>query len=285
MSRVAIAAIAVALLSTAAVPLAAKEKPPVFRETAAVKDKPGALALDPAKAYILLRSTDQTGLYLFKVPTAEDQATYDRLRADAFNEARQKFAKKLAGYEAGLKASRDNPRLSKPEKPVEPTNANFAFTPFALLTGVAIGPTNRFAKAGFSTYLQEVTPGTYRIYGPISVLPNGAMSGACYCMGSVRFDARPGEITDLGIVPAPKPQVRPDGDSSWPGAWDGQAPFADASTAMPLDPRLSAARTVRAAFRPVGKMPNLFGLQVSRLPEMAGVMRYDRDRIVDLTGK
>jgi len=268
-----------------AVPAAAKEKPPVFVETKAVKDQP-AVALDPAKAYVLLRSEVQTPMYLTKVPTAEDQATYDRTRAAALVEAREKYAKKLASWQREKEYASNTPGTRVGERPVEPTEENFEFTPFPLMAAVAIGPVNRFAKKGASTYLQEVTPGSYRVYGFMSVQPGAAPFGDCFCMGSIGFDARPGEITDLGVVGKAELPDRPDGDSSYPMTMMAkQTLFVPAGADMPLDPRLSGATVVRATFRPAGKMPNYFGLAISRVPAMPGVMRYDGDRMVDLTGR
>lgn len=266
-----------------AMPVAAKEKPPVFVETKAVKDQP-AVALDPAKGYVMLRSEAQTPMYLTKVPTAEDQATYDRTRAAALAEAREKYVKKLASWQREKEYAAKTPGTRVGDRPVEPTEANFEFTPFALMAAVGIGPVNRFAKKGASTYLQEVTPGTYRIYGFLSAQPGVAPVGECFCMGSIKFAVKPGEITDLGAVGKVQLPDRPAGDSSYPMAvMAKQALFVPAGADMPLDPRLGGARVTRATFEPAGKMPNYFGLAVTRVPAMAGVMRYDRDRMVDLT--
>jgi hypothetical protein len=272
-----------------AVPAVAKEKAPVFVETAAVKDKP-AVALDPARAYVMLRSDIAVPLYLMKVPTAADQATYDKFRADALAKAHEKYVKKQAQYDAAVKEKASAPKGAAlpplPDKPLEPTEANFQFTPFPLLAGVSIGPMNRFAKAdgGLSTYLQELTPGEYRIYGPLATAPNGGAMGSCFCMGSVAFAAKAGEIVDLGVIAA-KANLsikRPEGDSSAPMILD--VPFlVPAGASVAIDPRLSGAHVVPARFRPVGKLPNYFGVTIGRIQAIPGVMRYDRDRIVDLT--
>ena len=272
-----------------ALPAGAKDKAPVFVETAAVKDKP-AVALNSTKAYVMLRADMAVPLYLMKVPTAEDQATYDKFRADALAKAHGKYVKKQAEYDAAVKDKASAPKGTVlpplPDKPIEPTEANFQFTPFPLLAGVSIGPINRFAKAdgGLSTYLQELTPGEYRIYGPLATVPNGGATGSCFCMGSVAFTAKAGEIVDLGVIAA-KANLsvkRPEGDSSAPVILDG--PFlVPAGTSVAIDPRLSGAHVVPARFRPVGKLPNYFGLPINRMPAIPGVMRYDRDRIVDLT--
>lgn len=266
-----------------AMPLAAKEKPPVFVVAAAVKDKP-AVALDPAKAYVLLRTANATPLYLMKVPTEEDQATYNRVRAAAFAEARAKYAKKAASYEKARAAAAKTSGLLVPEKPVEPTEANFEFVPFGMMASVGIGPMNRFAKAkDSSTYLHEVTPGSYRVYGQLAAASGVAPVGNCFCMGSVKFDAPAGAIVDLGVIDPPEAIEKTPGDSSQPVRVGTKPLFHPAGIGSPIDPRLAAAKVVPAAFKPVGKLPNYFGVTVSRIPEMPGVLRYDRDRIVDLT--
>lgn len=276
------AAIAAAVATTVAAPVAAKDKPPVFVESAAVKDKP-AVVIDPTKAYVLLRSEAAVPMYLMKLPTAADQAAYAKLRADAFVEARDKYAKKFATWQRDKDAAAKSPGLKVGEKPVEPTEANFQFTPFELMAAVGIGPVNRFAKKDGSTYLHEVTPGTYRVYGFLSAVSGAAPIGTCFCMGSISFDAKAGEITDLGVVGKAEPAKAPSGDSSYPVSIAAQPAFAPASALMAIDPRLANVKRVPARFHASGKMPNYFGLTITRMPEMPGVLRYDRDRIVDLS--
>ena len=275
--------LAALIASTLAMPLAAKEKPPVFVVAAAVKDKP-VVTLDPAKAYILLRTASATPLYLMRVPTAEDQATYDRVRAAAFAEAREKYAKKAASYEKAKSAAAKTPGLSVPEKPIEPTEDNFEFVPFGMMASVGIGPMNRFAKSkDSSTYLHEVTPGSYRVYGQLAAPSGVAPVGSCFCMGSVKFDATAGAIVDLGVIDPPDVPDKVAGDSSQPMIGGTKPLFRPAGTGMAIDPRLANVKLVPASFKPVGKLPNYFGVTISRVPEMPGVLRYDRDRIIDLT--
>lgn len=254
----------------------AKTKPPVFVTAAPVKDKP-AVTLDRAQAYVMLRSEAQMPLMLMRVPDEADQAAYTGLRAAALVEARGKYVKKLAGYERTLKQIRDwKPggvaRPETPERPIEPTEENFQFTPFGLMANAAIGPINRFAKADkMSTYLHALTPGRYRIYGPIAAMPNGAMTGVCFCMGSVSFEAKAGEITDLGFVPTLPASEQP----AEPAEWLRPTP-----AGLAVDPRLAGTTIRPAQFQAVGKLPNYYGLQIMRMPAMAGVLRYDRDRVV-----
>lgn len=272
-----------------AAPVFAKDKDPVFVESRAVKDKQ-TVTIDPAKAYILLRTDMALALHLMKEPSPQDSVDYAAIRATALAEARVKYAKKRAAYDrakaSAAEARKNDPPVQVPEEPVEPTEANFEFTPFGLLTGVPIGPMNRFAKAsgGASTYLHEVTPGTYRVYGPVTVPVGAAAVGTCFCMGSVRFEARAGEIADLGLVFMKDTLTAPkNGDTSAPTTMSDQGFFRSAPATMALDPRLSAIPLRVAEYRPAGKLPNYFGVAVGRIPPIPNVLRYERDRIIDET--
>lgn len=267
------------LLAATLLAAPALAKKPDFVKSDSIGDKP-APVLDLTQGHILLRSPNQRSLYLMKLPSAADQVTYDALKAEAFAEAREKYGKKLASYDdARKRRAAGDTTVSVPDKPVEPTEAGFEFTPFGLLATVAIGPLFRFAKGegGASTYLHAVTPGHYRVYGPIAAGANGAVVGTCYCMGSVSFEVKSGEVADISALALLEPEEAPE------GVWLGTK-LKEGAVAPGLDPRL-ATTTVRAAtFRPFGKSPNYYGLAITRMPAMPGVMRYDRDRVVDLTG-
>lgn len=281
-----IATLGAVALSLLTAPASAKSKDVVFVTSTAVKDKP-VVALDKAQAYILMRSDMATTLQLMKVPSTEDQVAYDKMRTDAFAEASEKYVKKLASYERtkkladSMKKSGSGTTVTVPEKPVEPTETNFEYLAFGLLSGVSIGPINRFAKqeGGASVYLQAVTPGAYRIYGPMAVVPNGPVMGTCLCMGSVSFEARAGEITDMGTL-----LVKPDGVATEAeGIRSLNFQLVPATADMAVDARLKGVAIRPAAYRPIGKLPNYYGIEVSRIAAMPGVIGYDRDRIVDLT--
>lgn len=274
----------------AAAPAAARDKHPPFVVAKPVKDAP-TVALDPSKAYLLLRSDAPSSLYLMRVPSAEDQAAYALQRAEALADARKKYQRKRADYDRAVagaaKLPKGTPAPRLPEAPIEPTESNFEFTPFGMMAAFGIGPMNRFAKGkgGMSTYLHEITPGEYRIYGPLTIANGAAPMGMCYCMGSVKFAARAGEITDMGVILSDgvAPTKATEGDSSMPLLADIPNYLGPAPADMTLDPRLATARVQRAAYRPVGKLPNYFGVTIGRISAMPGVLRYDRDRIVDLT--
>jgi len=276
----------VAAAAAATAPATAQERPP-FVEARMIADKP-AITLDPAKAYIYVRSDEMLQIHLMRVPDAEDAASYAKLRADALAEAREKYAKKKASYEKAKaeydrtseaydKAKMSKARLVKPEEPVEPTEQNFEYTAFGLMAGAYVGPMFRLSKKEGSVYLLEITPGAYRIYS--------TSLGRCFCMGSVQFDAAAGVITDLGKFTQDHfKQIwseRDKGDSSAPMALSPR--YERAQPGAAIDPRLSALKVVPVVLRPAGKLPNYFGGTVDRFPAVEGVMRYDRDKIIDLT--
>ena len=256
--------IAVAMLALSGAAAAYAEKP-VYVTSAAVENKP-VVSPDPSKGYALLRSFKPVSLYVIRVPDADDRKIYEEARAAALAEERAKFPDRMKSYERNMAAYErtkgTDPAVKMPEKPLEPTADNFEYPAYELLAQVNLGGSNRFAKGekGASVYLRELKPGRYRIYG------SGQMSASqavCFCMGSVAFDVKAGEVADLGMLVAP----------------DGLMPVTDA---MPTDARL-AQWTVRPAhYRAVGKLPNYFGVNVSRIQPIPSVIAYDRDRIVDL---
>lgn len=258
---------------------AAKEKPPVFVEAKMVKDAP-SVTLDPSKAYILLRTPGATPVAFSKVPTAEDATAYERLKAAVYADARENYAKKLVRYESDRALAAKTAGMKAPTPPVEPTEANFRFATFEQLANFGIGPFNRFANKPVSVYLHAVTPGTYRIMGQMSPVLGG---GLCYCMGSVTFQAVAGNITDLGTLDAdPDAPPPPKGDSSAPRVFAYALTLTPASSATVVDPRLAALPRVDAQYRAAGKTVNAWGIAVARLPRIAGVLDYERDRIIDV---
>lgn len=258
---------------------AAKSKVPVFVEAKHVKDAP-AVTLDPAKAYIMLRAAHAMPMHFVKIASAEDQIAYDKLKAEAFAEAREDYAKDLAKYERDLAVAKKTSGMKEPKKPIEPTEANFQFTRFAQMANFTMGPLNRFHSKDGSTYLHAVTPGKYRIFGQFDPLVG---VGVCYCMGSVTFDAEAGKITDLGTMTTDLANSGPPekGDSSSPRVAAAAMALEPVKNSTPVDPRLKALPRTAADLRAAGKMANYFGIAISRLPAIPGVLSYRRDQIVD----
>ena len=80
-------------------------------------------------------------------------------------------------------------------------------------------------------------------------------------MGTVSFDVKPGLITDVGT-------------SFFFGLGDFPNLYVPAS--------LRSYRRAKVEFRAHGKLDNVYGVIVDRLPPVAGVLAYDRDKVIDL---
>jgi hypothetical protein len=256
-----------------------------------VKDSQ-SVHLDPNGAYILLRSPAPVPINLFRIATPEEVEDYRARRVEALAKAHKKWKSKHADWVKNRETYRA--QGINADEPVEPTEANLAFPPLDQENLIGFGPLFRFAKAkgGNSTYLQRVWPGRYVVYGSVLVGSNGATTGMCVCMGTVAFDAKPGEVVDIGSV-----KVSMTDPLTWPKMIDKAEPDdvdglrSGAITMMrlypqdgsqPIDPRLSAYKVVPAKLGPAGPVPNYYGVQVDRLTAIPGVLAYDRDRIVDV---
>ncbi|MFY7835551.1 MAG: hypothetical protein ACOVQ0_04620 [Novosphingobium sp.] len=278
---------ALALISAfALLPLAAhaaddKEK----WETKAVADKP-QVVLNPAKAYIAVQGDYQVNPLLMKRPNAEEAAKHTAKRAEELAKEHEKWVKKHASWEREMAVfAKSPPSVKRPTEPQEPTEANFSWPRYEQVHPVYIGPQNRFAKAegGASTYLQEVEPGEYVFYGSVMM---GVAGGICACLGTVAFKADAGKITSLGKMRLPwieslrgPKETRAKNSLELP---EGTTSLAFAPAVF-SDPRVPADMVVAARFTPIDRMPNWFGLEVDRVMPIEGVMRYDRDKVVDLT--
>lgn len=270
MTRPALIHLAVAAAAMLAAPAALAAPAHVYVTSKAIADKP-AVTPDPAMGYVLLRSERQVPVLLMKYPDDADRAAYaadsEKERASTFKRLNAAYARAVARHRTDMliynsKSAGVRRATEPPEMPVAPRIEDVAVTPIEQKMAVPIGPLDRFARGSGdgapSVYLHAMTPGVYRLYGQVGML--GEWSGTCYCMGSVKFTVRKGEVTDLGLV-RERSLVRQ----------------ANAS----LDPRLSGWTIRPAAFSAVGKLANFYGVTVDRLAPMPGVISYDRDRIVD----
>lgn len=119
--------------------------------------------------------------------------------------------------------------------------------------------------------------------------------GTCLCMGTVRFDARPGIVTDLGHLLASLedwttaiPELA--GVTNPPTEYRTSPMMVavavrPAAAGTPLPPGLGNATVVPADYRAVGKFPNYFRTMISRLNPVPGVLEYERDRVIDVKAR
>lgn len=273
-------------LALAATPAAAQKVKPDLAEAKAIELKnltSGKARIDPAKAYIYINSPQNraNGIFL-KTPNAEEIANYEIKWREEFAEAQADYPKDLKRYEAAAKTGRP-PK----EKPVEPTEQSFAIDPIDFRMIVGYGPQFIFDKTegenkSFS-YLIEVEPGEYTFFGPILYVPGSPVFGQCFCMGSVKFEAKAGQITSLGDFLSL--------------GWADRAALEQSTFERELLPDRPAKPTdwsvpaslaqyphAKAELRAAGKRNNFLRALVGRIPPVPGVLAYNRDVPVDLVG-
>lgn len=275
-----------AALALAAAPATAQKVKPDVAEYKAIELKnltSGKAKIDPAKAYIFIRSplTRANGVFL-KTPSPEEVASYEAKWREEFAEAKEDYPKKLATYNAARETGRP-PKT----KPVEPTEATFTIEPIDLRMIVPFGPQFVFDKtdapAKSFSYLIEVEPGEYTYVGPIAYLPGAQTFGTCYCMGSVKFEAKAGQITSLGdflgLGWADRAALE---QSTFERTMLPDRPATDTDWSVPES--LAQYPHAKADLRAAGKRNNVLRALVGRIPPVPGVLAYERDVPVDLIG-
>jgi hypothetical protein len=249
--------------------------PAIAREARGVNAlKVAPAALDPTKAYLLLKtSRAKSGIFslehvLLRIPT---QAETDAYMA----------AKKIA-YDKAL------PGLTKKAKDGKvPTIEEFAFD--------YDGPENAFNTkngnflidgADMRTLLIEVPAGTYVLYG--SSLGSGGLV-TCNCLGTVKFEAKPGQITNMGSLyvdkvhkPSPVPHLEDNvGPSMFSYAFIFGQGLVPASAADPVPDLLKAFPVVLAEYHAVGLYREPGAASINRLAPVPGILGYRRGAVID----
>ena len=224
----------------------ADHKPIMLRQLVSGKER-----IDPAKAYIFVRSPEgrAAGTFL-KTPTPAE----------------------IAHHEA-------NPQRRLYGRDPYPIDVNMTVT---------FGPKSFFDRTGGPdgsfTYLTEVEPGEYTYLGPMIVTTHGPAPGECYCMGSVKFEAKAGQITSLGDFLSL--------------GWADRAALEQSTFERTLLPDRPAVPTdwsvpeslaqyphAKAELRAAGRRDNFFNALVGRIPPVPGVLAYDRDAVIDLVAQ
>lgn len=218
------------------------------------------------RAYLLLR-----------IDTAVSHFSADVLRVpDAAEIAAYQVAKRAAHAKAGKRAG-----------PIE----SFSFDYKGRANLYELASLKPFAKQGDqATVLAEVPPGRYIVYG------HGIRGNLvqCLCLGTVGFDAKAGEVADLGTAlfgraskPSPHPELAGEVDLG-PSAGTDYVLFAmalrpagaGAGGAVPAG--LDAARVKPARLHAVGPFVEPDTLLINRLAPIAGVLAYDGGRVIDV---
>lgn len=241
--------------------------------------------IESTNGYILIRLPNR-GLGSFvRVPDAEDIADYEILLDNQFAKEVKKYNYKMKLFEYNKKlldvmteSQIKSSGIVRLEEPVYPTRDSISIIPIELITMVDFRPEDKFsvdAESGDYYYLHVMKPGTYIYYGQSIPL----VGGTCYCMGSVRFEVKPGVVTNLGnfLHVAPDQAAQITADLATPDDVKGAQPPVYAVPAA-----LAGVSVVQAHFEASGKMDNFFGGTVSRMPPVPGVLAYWRDTVIDV---
>ncbi|MBI1402642.1 MAG: hypothetical protein GC147_05455 [Porphyrobacter sp.] len=274
-------------LALVAAPAAAEKIKPDIAEYKAIELKSlasGKQTIDPSKAYIFIRSPKNrsNGVFL-KTPSPEEIANYEAKWREELADEIKKYPGRLERWEVQQKVGR-----ARGEKPVEPTEANFSIAPIDTRMMVPFGPQYVFDKSDDGeektfSYLVEVEPGEYTYFGPMFAMPNGQVFGQCYCMGSVKFEAKAGQITSLGdflsLGWADRAALE---QSTFERELLADRPAVPTDWSLPDS--LAQYPSVKAELRAAGKRNNFVRALVGRIPPVPGVLAYERDVPIDLVG-
>ena len=217
------------------------------------------------------------------MPTEEDIKDYEAAKDAAFQIALARYDKKFSGRKASPGSDSIPPR---------PDKQSFNFETIEQFLSVQVDYSEWFAagEGQKKVYGHKVTPGTYAIYGPLMASDIWGTWGTCLCLGTVKFVVKAGEAVDLGLVESFDGIHATKTSEKYIRGTGLDLP--EGKTSFVLTPGMSFATgqprlnglTVRAAhFHPAGQYPNWYGLNVDRITAIPGVIRYDRDKMIDLT--
>jgi hypothetical protein len=255
----------------------------------------GKAALDPGKGYIFVRSGARSAGTFLRVPDDATRAEYQQDWEKALVKAQKRYKNQLQDWRFDAMLAEKN-KQPVPEKPEAPTRQNFTIASIEARDAVSFGPMFAYAKGESAvSYLTAVKPGTYIWYGPLVQIPAGGASGTCFCMGTIRFEVKPGTITNLGdyLFVAPRTtesldvltreglaKVREKAERDAGGPVEVISNTAAPSYELPDS--LKAWPATRANFQAHGKLNNFFGVYVSRIAPIEGVIAYRRDKVIDV---
>ncbi len=248
---------------------------------AAAKDDAGVVplvvapaALRADAAYILLRtSTAKSGMMriqhvMLRIPLPQELEDYRTARR--------------AAYDAAL------PELTRKAKDGKvPTIDEFGFDYKGKANSFVVDNGKFLEDSTMRTVLLEVPPGSYILYG-ITIGGGGLIT--CNCLGTVRFDARAGVITDIGSLyadkvhkPSPIPHLEDNlGPSMFQYGLVLGAALVPPDAATPVPASLGALPREPARFEVVGAYYEPGAGGINRLAPIPGLLGYDHGRAVDL---
>ncbi|WP_421849534.1 hypothetical protein [Novosphingobium sp.] len=279
--------IAVALAATCLTATALRAEPVEEKNVVS-----GKVKFDPARGYIFVSGPSRWWGTFLRVPDDTTRADWEKDRQKAFQKALKSYRSEYAQWLAN-KAQLEEHKMKVPDAPVEPKLEAFQFDPIELRDSVGFGPQFVYAKGETVSYMTAVKPGTYIWYG--AVLGGGGVpaGGTCLCMGTVHFEVKAGAITDLGNWLLTAPRIDQDMDyerlmqkeaneKRVAAGKEARLPLVLGETKYGLPATLKDWPHEQAEFHAHGKLNNLYGIFISRLSPVPGVLGYHRDTVVDL---
>lgn len=242
-------------------------------------DKPVVLRAD--RAYFLFRSESGVSPVFLRIPTEAEMRAYDAAKREAFAKAEPEMTKRR---ESMIAAGKDGKTI-----PPVPTLENFNFVWDGVQNAQTVNMGRALEKTGkVKTLLIEALPGNYVIYG----LGYGNIFQTCFCLGSVSFPAKPGEIADLGTLLVSSASAQSDepelkAETGFGPSMNGHlvtwaAAIRPATPSTPAPVMLAGKPIARAGYRAVGKFVAGFSFAINRLAPIPGVLGYDRGNVLDL---
>jgi hypothetical protein len=253
----------------------------------------GKVKYDSKLAYVFVRAPVRQAMMLLRLPDEADVIEYEKAWAEALLKAKKKYKSQIQTYEYDLKASKKY-QTRVPARPIEPTEKNFSIEAIELMNVVSIGPQFVFSKTKGDdekdfTYLHAVKPGRYVYYGPIFLSPNAGYAGFCYCMGTVSFEVKAGQVADTGNFFLVAPSADPDFKSSEPISASESGLYRPQELTKLYGPltyglpeSLKTWPNMVPDWKAHGHLDNFYGVTVVRMPPIPGVLAYNRDKVVDL---
>jgi hypothetical protein len=247
------------------------------------------ITIDPNKAYILFRAEERTEVQFLRQVEAAERTQWEAARATALTRALERNRRAIESWDRDMTQCRGDNAVSaycqaRGPRPAVLTDETFAFAPPESDNFIGVSRGRVFEQIGDRyVYLRAVDPGSYILYGPVFIGANGAGLGVCMCMGSIRFEARAGQIVDIGELHFEGIDAASHGGRFGPDGHRLPAPVV-------IPPRADASRPARLAnltlqpaeLHAASRMPNYFGVLIDRLAPIPGVLGYERDRVVDL---
>jgi hypothetical protein len=241
-----------------------------------------AVTIDPQKSYIFFRAPEKIELIFLRQVTPEQLPLWRAARAEALRRAVERYSRAQLDYDRAVRACEGRPQpCLTVRRPTPVTEENFYYPPpeTAKFVPVSTGPQFTQAEGGGYTYLIEVPPGIYTLYGSVTSGSYG-LAGFCLCMGSLRFETRAGQIADVGEIRYAADEARQVQHLPTVGRVRSIEIVPYAPT-MTRPAQLANLPVAPAVLRAADKLPNYLGVFIDRHPAVPGLLRYARDRVID----